>query len=55
MFSLQSKKLKEFFSLLYVLKQNMPKPLTKVRDKKCLPASEKNECEGKSYLHTNAC
>ena len=55
MFSLQSKKLKEFFSHLYVLKHNMPKPLRKVRDEKYLPASNKNECEGKSYLHTNAC
>ena len=44
MLSLQSKTFKEFFSHLYVLKHNMPKP-----------ASDKKECEGKSYLHTNAC
>ena len=50
MFSLQSKMFKEFFSHFYVLKHNMPKPLRKVRDERCLPASDKNECEGKSYL-----
>ena len=55
MFFLQSKMFKEFFSHLYVLKHNMPKPLRRVGDEKCLPASDKNECEDKSYLHTNAC
>ena len=55
MSSLQSKTFKEFFLHLYVLKHNMPKPLRRVRDEKCLPASDKNECEDKSYLHTNEC
>ena len=33
MFSLQSKTFKKFFSHLYVLKHNMPKPLRKVRQR----------------------